>query len=282
MEQNSLLTRDQFRNAVFERDNHKCVICGEPGVDSHHILERRLFHDYGYYIDNGSTLCTKHHLEAEMTTLGCDEIRKACGIKKIILPDHLYDDQEYDKWGNCILTNGTRTKGDLFEDESVQKILGKGKVLDLFTDVIKYPRTYHLEWSPGITRDDRIMPGGSSANFEGKEVIIFEKLDGENCLSENSLLITEFDGKKTIRWICETKYNGRVLCYDIDKKAEIFSKVINWSILENNDDWYELTLDDDRTIILTSNHKVWLTVDKCYRLVSDLKINDDFLLRKDC
>lgn len=42
-----LLSRDKFRQSVFDRDSHKCVICGdgpEVGVfiDAHHILERRL------------------------------------------------------------------------------------------------------------------------------------------------------------------------------------------------------------------------------------------------
>jgi hypothetical protein len=54
---NILLTRDNFRNSVFERDKHLCVICKEPAVDAHHILERRLFPDEGYYIDNGASLC---------------------------------------------------------------------------------------------------------------------------------------------------------------------------------------------------------------------------------
>ena len=51
-----LLTRDAFRNAVFERDGHLCVICKEPAIDVHHIIERRLFSDGGYYIDNGVSL----------------------------------------------------------------------------------------------------------------------------------------------------------------------------------------------------------------------------------
>ena len=51
------LTRDQFRNGVFARDGHKCVLCQAPGQDAHHIMERRLFPDGGYYLDNGATVC---------------------------------------------------------------------------------------------------------------------------------------------------------------------------------------------------------------------------------
>lgn len=42
----------------------------------------------------------------------------------------------------------------------------------------KYPRTYHLPWSEGATSDDKVLHDLSS--FEGKEVIVTEKLDGEN------------------------------------------------------------------------------------------------------
>ena len=138
----TLLTRDEFRNAVFERDGHLCVICHGPAKDAHHIIERRLFADGGYYIDNGASLCEKHHLEAESTELTCEEIRDAAGISEIVLPSQFYADVEYDKWGNEVLSNGTRIKGELFDDESVQKVLSP--VLHLFGNRVKYPRTFHL------------------------------------------------------------------------------------------------------------------------------------------
>ena len=173
-----LLSRDDFRNGVFERDNHKCVICGDDAQDAHHILERRLFPDGGYYLNNGSSLCAWHHIEAEQTTLSVEEIRQACGIEKPVLPPHLYKDVTYDKWGNEIMANGLRAKGELFNDESVQKILKQGGVLNEFTDRVKYPRTYHLPWSPGMNRDDRQMEDISV--FDGELVVITEKMDGEN------------------------------------------------------------------------------------------------------
>ncbi len=43
----------------------------------------------------------------------------------------------------------------------------------------KYNRTYHLPWSPGSTNDDRIS--NSVDSLLGKEIVITEKLDGENC-----------------------------------------------------------------------------------------------------
>lgn len=43
----------------------------------------------------------------------------------------------------------------------------------------KYNRTYHLPWSPGSTNDDKISDSVNS--LLGKEIVITEKLDGENC-----------------------------------------------------------------------------------------------------
>lgn len=177
----NLLSRDDFRNGVFLRDDYKCVICGERGIDAHHIIERRLWTDFGFYLDNGATLCSLHHIKAEETTLSCDEIRQACNIEKIILPEHLYDDYNYDKWGNIILPNETRLKGELFYDESVQKILKQGNVLNSFSKYVKYPRTYRLPWSVDTDKnmkDDRLMKNDDC--FKGKEVVVTIKMDGEN------------------------------------------------------------------------------------------------------
>jgi hypothetical protein len=173
-----LLDRSEFRNAVFSRDSHTCVFCTNPAVDAHHILERRLFPDGGYYVNNGASVCEQHHLECEMTTISVEDVRLACNITKPIIPPHLYKDVSYDKWGNVCLPNGSRLKGELFYDESVQNVLDRGGVLDTFTHYVKYSRTWHLPWSPGVTKDDRVM--NSLDHLNGRRVIVTEKMDGEN------------------------------------------------------------------------------------------------------
>ncbi|NWG72714.1 MAG: hypothetical protein HXY23_14075 [Parvularculaceae bacterium] len=72
--------RAEFRRAVFERDNHKCVICGhnicskgiythlatEDVLDAHHITPREKMPNGGYVKENGISLCKeKCHLLAE-------------------------------------------------------------------------------------------------------------------------------------------------------------------------------------------------------------------------
>jgi hypothetical protein len=172
------LTRDQFREGVFARDKHRCVVCGKPGVDAHHLIERRLFPDSGYYLDNGATLCAADHMMAEATTLSVEALRVFAGITGVVLPPHLYPDQVYDKWGNPILANGLRLRGELFYDESVQKVIKPA--LHLFTNRVKYPRTWHLPFSPGLIDDDRMLKPETLALWNDTEVVVTEKMDGEN------------------------------------------------------------------------------------------------------
>lgn len=171
-----LLTRDQFREAVFKRDGHKCVHCHKPAVDAHHIIERRLWQDGGYYIDNGASLCTMCHLLAESTAYSCKNVREWAKITKVILPPHLYDDQEYDKWGNILLPDGHISPGELFYDPSVQKVMALAIAPFWVKRHFKYPRTYHLPWSEGVTDYDRVMDS-YEPDFD---VVITEKMDGEN------------------------------------------------------------------------------------------------------
>lgn len=177
-----LLTRDQFREQVFARDDNRCVICGSPAEDAHHILERRLFSDGGYYLSNGVSLCDASgngcHLKAERTLISCEELREAAGISRIVLPEHLEAGERYTKWGDLIMADGRRAPGELFNEEPVQKVLKDAGLLDLYTPYIKYPRTVHLPWSPGRSADDIEIADLSA--FEGKEVVASAKLDGEN------------------------------------------------------------------------------------------------------
>lgn len=178
------LGRESFTAAVLARDGHACVLCGAregAGVrlDAHHILERRLWPDGGYHLDNGATVCDQGpegcHMRCERTDVSVEDLRLACGIARALLPPDLYEDQVYDKWGNIVLPNGQRMRGPLFHDPSVQKVIAHH--LHLFTPFVKHPRTWHLPWSPGATSDDRIL--AHTTAFEGEEVVVTRKMDGE-------------------------------------------------------------------------------------------------------
>lgn len=170
--------RDEFREATFRRDGGRCVLCAAPAEDAHHILERRLWPDGGYLLDNLASVCGSCHVLCEQTVISVEEVRDAAGITAVALPPHLYDDERYDKWGNVVHADGSRTPGELFWDDSVQKVLREGGVLGEFRPYVKYPRTHHLPWSPGVTDDDRVLDDLSL--LEQSEVVVTEKSDGEN------------------------------------------------------------------------------------------------------
>lgn len=180
------MPRSAFREAVLGLRNGSCCApgCTEPAVDAHHIIERRLWtaaHELGGYLpENGAPLCGEHHYQAEQTLLSADTLRQACGHRAALLPEGFYLDPDirYTKWGDHVLEDGTRLPGPMFYDESVQKVLRDAGVLDLYRDRVKYPRTFHLPWSPGRSDDDKALL--SVDGWADVEMVATEKMDGEN------------------------------------------------------------------------------------------------------
>ena len=62
---------------------------------------------------------------------------------------------------------------------------------------MKYPRTYHLPFSPGATKDDKKLQGDWFNNYAGKEIVITEKLDGENIHMSRTDCYARSDGAPT-------------------------------------------------------------------------------------
>ncbi len=193
------LTRDEFRAGVIARDGGRCVHCGRAGsLDAHHILERRLFDAEdpvpgGYALDNGASLCAAPppgggpscHQLAEQTVISPRQLRATAGIRMPLLPACLESGRDYTKWGDEELPDGRRLRGPLFTDESVQKALAHGQALGRYAPSFKYPRTPHLPFSPGASADDRML--ASCSQFEGRDVVVTEKLDGESATMTREL-----------------------------------------------------------------------------------------------
>jgi len=144
-----LLSRDDFRKSVFERDGLHCAFCSKPAVDAHHILDRKLFPDGGYYLDNGVAVCEEHHIDCEMGRITPQQIYEQCRITEPALPPGFKQGIAYNKWGQA-----------------------------MSEERYKYPRTPHFPWSPGFSGDDERLADVSQ--FEGMDIVITEKLDGEN------------------------------------------------------------------------------------------------------
>lgn len=124
-----LLDRQSFGQACFDRDTARCVSCGAPAVDAHHILDRKLYKDGGYYLENAASVCGPCHLKAEQTVISVEDLRSACGITRPALPEGFDAPRRYDKWGNEILEDGSRLPGPLFNDDGARKALAMAGLL---------------------------------------------------------------------------------------------------------------------------------------------------------
>lgn len=145
-----ILERNDFRNRVLQRDGNKCVFCQRTdNLAVHHIVERKLFNNGGYYISNGASLCPDCHLKAERCEISCQEIRSKAKIKEIVLPDGFDKNQTYDKWGKVMREDGLK----------------------------KYPRTPHIEFSK-IQSGDEDLSVVPFSDLKGKNLVVEEKIDG--------------------------------------------------------------------------------------------------------
>lgn len=119
-----LLSREAFRVAVFARDGGKCVFCRKPAVDAHHLYERKLWPDGGYYVEQGVALCEEHHWHAEATNISPTLLAKFAHIAPPPMPPSLDPEKRYDKWGNEIIEATPeweeRKAGSLWSDDVAQ------------------------------------------------------------------------------------------------------------------------------------------------------------------
>lgn len=79
----------------------------------------------------------------------------------------------------------------------------------------KYNRTYHLPWSPGTTSDDKIS--NDISLLVGNEIVITEKLDGENTGMTNDgvyarshATFTTSDWSREVRQLHNIKVRGNL------------------------------------------------------------------------
>lgn len=162
-----LLTRDDFREKVFLRDNHKCIIpnCNNPADDAHHIIERRLWthpsEKGGYFFNNGVSVCEYHHLHlVEKCVVEPQSLRYLMGLNTHI-PKSFDPLRTYDKWG-IQLKRPTRRQ-------------------------IKYPSTPYLPNSPDINDADINLD--DLTPFLNQPLVMTTKMDGSNvCLTSESVV----------------------------------------------------------------------------------------------
>lgn len=83
--------RRLFREGVWARDGHRCVICSlhqdeVEVLDAHHITDRNEMPNGGYVVANGISLCPDCHLKAESYHISGGE-----SVEEGFHPDELYE-----------------------------------------------------------------------------------------------------------------------------------------------------------------------------------------------
>lgn len=122
---------------------------------------------------------------------------------------------------------------------------------------------------------------------EGDEVVILEKIHG--CVDAETVLETLEHGPLTISEIVRKRMNVHVKSASLNTTPAHFAvyspsdyseykKVLDWSELPSNNDWYEIELADGRKLKVTGNHEVWLPALRCWRRVDQLTVDDEFLV----
>lgn len=100
---NKLLTRQEFKELVFKRDKSKCVVCGKPAVDAHHIFDRKLFDNGGYYLNNGASVCSECHIKCEKCEFSVEFVKEKARIDNLVYPECVDPTKgSHDKWGKLI------------------------------------------------------------------------------------------------------------------------------------------------------------------------------------
>lgn len=125
----SLLSRDEFRTQVLARSGGACAVCTQPATAAHHLIERHLWPDGGYYLDNGAPLCDEHHLAAEDTSLSVEHLRELCQIHQVLLPPGFDPDVPIDKWGNTFTPEGWRKLGPMADHDGMKRLLRRRAIV---------------------------------------------------------------------------------------------------------------------------------------------------------
>lgn len=126
----------------------------------------------------------------------------------------------------------------------------------------KYPRTMHLYFSPGTQSDDRLLTKQETLDyFSGKEIVITEKIDGENAsLYSDHYHARSLDSKhhESRNWIkqlhgsicAQIPQNYRICGENVFAKHSIFYNALNTY-------FYVFSIWNDKTCLSWDETKEW-------------------------
>ncbi len=89
----------------------------------------------------------------------------------------------------------------------------------------KYPRTFHLPWSPGATKDDRKLV--TAEHFLNVPVVVTEKMDGSNlCMTKMAVFARSHNGPPTHESFNVAKSLHAQVCHSIPDGVSVFGEYV--------------------------------------------------------
>lgn len=148
----------------------------------------------------------------------------------------------------------------------------------------KYPRTYHLSWSPGCINDDKMLD--SIDHFIGKEIVVTEKCDGE-CFQSKTKVRMFDDNVLYLGNIVKNNLVGQYV-WGVDSTNRVVpSKITRTYFNGNTADWVCIKLKGKHSkyqkIVCTPTHRMITSIgeveakdlkegDVCYTIDNDVEI----------
>jgi len=102
------MSRNRFRERCVSRDGGECIVptCEQevtPSPDGpgevHHIMERKLWEDGGYFPANGASVCNPHHRMAEDNIIPPQAFWRWADVENPVVPVENAGYIDVDKWG---------------------------------------------------------------------------------------------------------------------------------------------------------------------------------------
>jgi hypothetical protein len=198
----SLLTREQFRTAVFKRDRMMCAVpgCGRKMSsesaathDAHHIYERKLWDARdelgGYFLENGVTVCDQpHHMYAERNIIPPQAFHRWLHLQDPPLPRKLLEancrcghpnERHWDSYEPSLGVVGCKYCGDCTQPNDYNKWGEAFKMPTREGTDLKYPSSLYLPFSPGHKdgHDDTMQ---DISHLVDVPLVVTVKMDGSN------------------------------------------------------------------------------------------------------
>lgn len=108
----------------------------------------------------------------------------------------------------------------------------------------------------GIVKYEPPVPAQLAGQIKGNFPSQCPKTDQERCLSGDTVIETGI-GKIKISDIVNNRLVCNALSFNASKDAVEYMPVIGYSVVENDSNWIEFTLDNGTTLTCTEDHKIW-------------------------